>query len=201
MSHYNSDREFSDYVHKNLAMKQIYEQLHWHEKPVDIQKLKLADQNYGIDYVFENSKGKQIFVQERFRDSYYQNYTDCTLRYMRQHNAHEERRLSEFFKIKAHFLVYGITNGSKWERERYKLSHFIKFVVINLPVLFSKIDEGAIILREGSKKSYIENGKMIAPINQNTDYSSSFVAFDIQQLQKLFQADQIIRLQKGFLVL
>jgi len=53
-------------------------------------------------------------------------------------------------------------------------------------------------LRKGNKTSYIENGKMIAPINQNTDQSSNFVAFDIRQLQTLFQADRIIRLQKGF---
>jgi len=198
MAYYNSDREFSDYVHKQLALSQIYQPLNWKEKVVDAHKLNFADQNHGIDYIFENPKGQQIYVQERFRDNFYKQYNDCTLRYMREHNAHENRRLSEFFKIKAHFLVYGITNGSKWNNQRHTLTDFVKFAVINLPVLFSKIDEGAIILRKGNKTSYIENGKMIAPINQNTDQSSNFVAFDIRQLQTLFQADRIIRLQKGF---
>ena len=98
------------------------------------------------------------------------------------------------------YLVYGITNGSKWLDKRATLTDFLKFVVVDLRVLFQKMDNQQIVLQTGSASNFsrIEGGKMTIPINQNPDFSSSFVAFDVRQLQQLFGNDGIIFSQKGF---
>jgi len=198
MANYKEDRSFTDFVHHNLALPVIYEHLNWKPKTIDADLQQQIDIQNGIDYVFENEKGEKLNIQERFRDESYKLYKDCTLRYKREQNSHIERHLSEFFKIKADYLVYGITNGSKWPEKRNTLTNFLKFAVIDLRILFDKIDNGSILLRKGRKESYIQNSKMIAPINDNSDGSSSFVAFDIYQLHKLFGSENIIVFQKGF---
>lgn len=45
-----------------------------------------------------------ITIHERFREVKYRNYNDFTVRYMRPKNVHEDRRLSEFFKLDAKTL-------------------------------------------------------------------------------------------------
>lgn len=196
---YKSDRSFTDFVHTNLALPIIYKQLAWREKKIDAELLKSVDMQQGIDYIFENEQGKVIKVQERFRDDYYKTYRDCTLRYKREHNPNESRRISEFFKIKADYLVYGITNGKKFPEKRHTLTGFLKFVVLDLNVLFKQIETGNIVLKKGRRTSYIQSGKLISPINENHDKSSNFVAFDIFMLNKLFKSENIILLQNGFL--
>lgn len=196
---YNKDRAFTDYVHEKLAIPKIYNQLGWRPSKIDPRELEEMDIHKGIDYVFENHLGSIVKVQERFRDVAYKDYNDITLRYRRDNNFHQSRRKSEFFKIEADFFVYGITNGSKSEPET--ITDFIKFVVIDLNVLFDKINNSKIEIVNDSKRynSYIKDNFMYCPIINNRDSSSSFVVLDVSQLHKLFSSDNIIVLQKGFI--
>lgn len=141
-------------------------------------------------------------MQERFREKKYQIYDDCTLRYRRDHNKDESRHESEFYKIKADYLVYGILNQSKEEMINDKnkgMSSFIKYVIVDLGVLKRKIKEGRIKIVKGGHRSYITNdGNMIIPEKDNYDNSSSFVALDVKQLQELFGHEDIIIKQVGY---
>lgn len=196
--HYYSDRQFTDYVHAQLAMPIIYNTLQWLPQKIDAQYHTYIDIQQGIDYVFKNIKNETVTVQERFRDNTYQTYNDCTLRYRRDANPNTERHASEFFKIKADFLVYGITNGSKQPEKRHTLTNFVKFVVLNLPVLYQAIQNQQIIFTTHLHTSKIESQILQVPIKNNKDNSSSFVAFNIAHLHQLFEKQQIIILQKGF---
>jgi hypothetical protein len=198
MALYNDDRNFTNYVHQHLAVPIIYEPLGWTEKEIDAAQLEFIDINEGVDYVFENEEEYEIKTQERFRDNYYKNYTDCTLRYRRDKNADPTRHESEFYKIKADYLVYGITNGSKFLDKRHTLTDFLKYVVVDLKVLYDKIEQKLIVPKYGAHVSYIKDGVMIVPIKDNTDDSSSFVAFDVKQLNDLFGDENIIIAQKGY---
>ena len=42
------------------------------------------------------------------------------------------------------------------------------------------------------------DGKMVCPVNQNKDKSSSFIPIDIKLLKKLFSNENIIVASKGF---
>lgn len=202
MAMYANDRNFTDYVHQHLALPRIYAPLGWAQKNVEAQHLQTIDMHEGIDYVFADQNKREIAVQERFRDNFYQNYNDCTLRYRRDSNPDASRHASEFFKIKADYLVYGITNGSKFLDKRHTLTDFLKYVVVDLKILYHQINLGLIVpSRNGKNFSKIENGKMIVPIKDNRDDSSSFVAFDIQQLHQLFGNQHIIVAQKGYLAI
>jgi hypothetical protein len=198
MAKYSDDRSFTNFVHSNLAIPIIYKPLAWTEKEVDATFLEFIDINEGVDYLFKDKAENEIKIQERFRDDFYKNYNDCTLRYRRDLNADASRHASEFFKIKADYLVYGITNGAKFADKRHTLTGFVKFVVVDLKVLFSKINEGLIIPKHGGRSSRIEDGKIISPIIDNKDDSSSFVAFDVSQLKQMFGNEGIILIQKGF---
>ena len=114
MANYSSDRSFTDYVHNHLAIPIIYRKLNWDISEIDAKVLETIDINEGIDYVLNNSSGETVLVQERFHDSFYSKYNDATLRFRRDQNQNPERIKSEFYKIKADYLVYGITNGSKF---------------------------------------------------------------------------------------
>lgn len=198
MAKYSDDRNFTNFVHTQLAVPLIYKPLGWTEKEIDAAHLEFIDINEGVDYVFEDNSENEIKTQERFRDDYYKQYNDCTLRYRRDNNLDPTRHKSEFYKIKADYLVYGITNGAKFPDKRHTLTGFIKYVVVDLKTLYAKIDDGLIIPQYGANLSRIDNGKMIAPIKDNPDGSSSFVAFDVLQLHQLFGKDGIILTQKGY---
>lgn len=191
MAFYKDDRSFTNYVHENLALPLIYKKLGWTQKQIDASLLEYIDINEGVDYVFTGKQGEEIKSQERFRRTKYQTYSDCTLRYRRDNNPVVSRHKSEYYKVKADYLVYGITNND--------LTGFVKFVVVDLKVLFSKIDNGLITPEYGGNFSRIVNGKMIAVIKDNVDDSSSFVAFDVKQLNQLFGSDNIILFQEGYL--
>lgn len=196
MSYYQSDRTFTNYIHQHLALKYIYPPLGWTIRDIEAQKLDYLDVHQGIDYVFNNKQNQPVTVQERFREGKYHRYTDFTLRYRRDDNPVKERHLSEFFKIKARYMVYGITNGRKSELQSN--TAFFKFAVINLQQLLLQIKEGNIVIKEGHfKTSYMQAGKLIVPVNANRDKSSTFVAFDIRYLNKLFP-NQIVVLSYGF---
>ncbi len=198
MTKYSEDRCFTDYVHVHLAVPFVYNPLGWTEKIIDSGFHQYIDIHEGVDYLFSDNANRELKLQERFRDNYYAKYNDFTLRYRRDSNPVASRHASEFFKIKADYMVYGITNGSKFADKRHTLTGFIKFVVVDLRVLFAKIESGSIILRSGKNYAYIENGKMIAALKNNADDSSSFVAFDVPLLNKLFGNEGIILAQKGF---
>jgi len=195
---YSFDKEFTDWVHSNLAIDKIYELLDWIPQLMDGTILQNVDINNGVDYFFVDKKNHKIITtQERFRDSFYQKYNDFTIRYERENNPNPDRLKSEFFKIKSDYFVYGIINESKY---RYKdATDFIKFAVIDIKKLMSKINEGVIIIDKDLRGifSIVRDDNMICPVVYNRDDSSSFVAFNINQLTHLFNNDKIVLLQKG----
>jgi hypothetical protein len=198
MANYADDRKFTNYVHVHLALPLIYKPMNWQLVDMDPNELQRLDLKSGIDYVFLNESSKKIGIQERFRELKYKHYNDFTLRYRRDFNINTSQHESEFFKVKAHYMVYGICNAGKTDNEKSLLTDFVKFAVIDLRLLFKKLDAGEILIQEGNHVSTIEHHKMLVPIKHNTDRSSSFVAFDILQLNQLFGNEHIILYQKGF---
>lgn len=207
---YKKDRKFTDFVHKEIATSVIYNKLGWKEKVLDKEIANKIDLESGIDYIFINDAAKEIKIQERFRDQKYKNFNDFTIRYRRDFNKNQNQHQSEFYKLKADYLVYGITNTSKEllgevaiakqyhaDKQIYTLD-FIKFAIINLKVLYQKIENKQIVIKEKIKQSKIEDNRLIVPVLHNKDKSSSFIAFDIRQLSNLFSDDRIILIQKGF---
>ncbi len=195
---YNFDQKFSDWVHENLAVEKIYTLLEWIPQIMDGTISKNVDMNNGVDYFFvEKKTNKIITTQERFRDSFYQKYNDFTIRFERESNPNPERLKSEFFKIKSDFFVYGIINQSKYTYS--SATDFIKFAVIDLKKLMKKIDDGTIVVDRDLKGlvSVVTDGVMRCPVIYNRDDSSSFVPFNIKQLNDLFKSEKIVILQKG----
>jgi hypothetical protein len=193
---YQSDQSFSDDIHWRLAMTQIYEPLGWSAVRMKPEQARLLDVSEGIDYVFLNDRGQITTVQERFREVKYQEYTDFTIRYRRDQSTKNDQHESEFYKIKADYFVYGIADGYK----TVALSNgFVRFAVIDLKFIQTKIDSGQIQIRGDlrQKTCQIENNNLLCPINQNYDGSSSFFPIDIRLLAKLWGEAPIL-LQKGF---
>ena len=200
MTKTDDDWNFSNYVHDKLARPYIYGILKWEVINIDENVIKNLDINHGIDYILENEKGIRIHVQERFRDNFYKAYCDATLRYRRDFNPNPERIKSEFYKIKADYLVYGITNGKKFADQRNTLTGFIKWVVLDLKFIKEKINSGfiKIITRSGKRTCWVENKILHCPENLNPDGSSSFLPFDIKLINDLWGQQPIVA-QKGFL--
>ena len=200
MAKYNDDRGFTNYVHDELTSPLIYNTLGWKIKNIDAAELERMDVNEGIDYLLvNNNTGAILNEQERFRYDYYQGYNDATLRYRRDFNPNPERVKSEFYKIKADFLVYGITNGSKWPEKRHTLTNFIKWVILDVKFIQSKFELGKIkIVTSGRKTCWLEEDVLCCPENFNPDGSSSFLPFDIKLIVQLWGNSPIIA-QKGFL--
>ncbi len=199
MGKYSSDRGFTDKVHE-LAVKIIYRKMHWKEREVDEDFAEEADIHDGIDYfAIDTDTGRKITIQERFREEKYGRYNDCTLRYERERNAHEERKRSEFYKIKADYLVYGIINSSK--DEVHKATDFLKYVVVDLKKLQCLINCEAIVISKDLSSNYCKRvgGRMFCPVNYNPDGSSSFVPFDVKMLDDLFGPLEIVVDQRGYL--
>ena len=195
---YREDRKFTDFVHTEIAIPKIYNLLGWDILEIDAKELELEDVNNGVDYFFNNEKGSKISVQERFRDNFYRKYNDATLRYRRDNNPDPARRASEFYKIKADYLVYGITNGSKFPDKRETVTNFEKFVVLDFNFLKEKFSEKKIkIVTSSSLTCSVEDDVLVCPENFNRDHSSSFIPFDVPLIKKLWGAAPII-LQKGY---
>ena len=195
MATYSSDRAFTDMVHTTLALPKIYAPLHWQPYILNAAKAVEIDMFKGIDYVFINDGFKT--VQERFRESKYQQYTDFTIRYRRDQNPLVERHLSEYYKMKAAYFVYGITNCLK--DNFTACTDFIKYAVIDLQKVYEKLDDGSILIQDNGKHfCQIIDGKMVCPVKYNPDGSSSFFPIEISFLVKLWGADMLIA-QKGFL--
>ena len=191
------DWAFTDYIHRNLAIPLIYDPLGWKQIKLTEEYAKRIDMYKGIDYVFEH-EGVLKTVQERFRDIKYKNFNDFTIRYRRDNNKYKERHKSEYYKIKAEYFTYGISNCHKTKALNH-CSDFIKFALINLKEVYEKINTGYIVIEDnGKNKSYIKNGKLICPVKYNKDGSSSFIPLDIPYLVHLW-GKKITITQKGFL--
>ncbi|WP_457621873.1 hypothetical protein [Persephonella sp.] len=193
---YQEDRIFTEYVHSNLALEKIYKPLKWKKIEINSCTAEDLDINHGIDRVFETETGKVITVQERFRTRDYGRYDDFTIRYSREKNKNETRRKSEFFKIKADYFVYGITNCT--DKLLLDCDDFLKFAVIDMSIVKDLIENEVIIIDEKSleKSSFIHNGKLITPVLINRDSSSEFIALSIPDLKKLDKRTVIF--QRGF---
>jgi hypothetical protein len=90
------------------------------------------DTKLGVDYIVEVTNEKlqkevQFWIQERFRTTRYQSYQTITLIESNCYSGH----LSEIYKSKAQFLVYGY-----YDEETGWLT---QAVVVSLPQLFQKI--------------------------------------------------------------
>ena len=188
MTPYRDAREFTDRIHNDLAIPMIYSDLSWKKVEIGKEDLKELDIRNGIDYIFTDGKNR-ISIQERFRKPGYTAFDDFTLRYEREFNPHENRRKSEFFKIKADYFVYGMVNENH--------DDFSKYVVVDLKKLLALFDEGRIIVDNSVTEGVIEGGNLKCPIKHNRDRSSTFVAIRIPLIDELF--DNLIILQKGFL--
>ncbi len=196
MANYLTDRGFSDFVHQNLAIPKIYDPMNWKKIPLDVARTLKLDMNYGIDYVFE-VEGEFKTVQERFREMKYNHFSDFTIRYRRDGNPFEERHESEYYKMKAGFFTYGITNGEK--SNPTTCTDFLKFAVINLKSLYQKIEQKKILIKDNRENTCQKiNDILECPIKYNRDQSSSFFPVDIRILNELW-GNEIIISQKGFL--
>ena len=195
MPSYKSDREFTDLVHKNVALPKIYDPLGWKAIVRDHRDAEHADIFFGIDYVFETENGKRS-VQERFRERKYERFADFTIRYRRDNNEHSSRRQSEYYKIKADVFVYGITNCSK---ENSNLcTDFLKYAVVDMKRIYKKLDDGEILIEDNKENvCKIREKKLICPVKYNSDKSSSFFPIDIPMLVQLWGSDLLVS-QSGF---
>lgn len=135
------------------------------------------DSENGIDYWVKMPSGKNISVQERFRtlNRFTINSQEFTLRYSRPDSLSENQKKSEFFKIKADLLLYGITNNE--DRKSDNPIDFRRFIVINLRELFRAINNGDILIDENEDnkkhKPYILNsGKIHSIVKSNIEDSS-----------------------------
>lgn len=196
---YRFDREFTDYVHNTLAVSCIYDLLNWKLQNMNQTINSNVDLNNGVDYfLVDRNTNNIITVQERFRDSYYKNYTDFTIRFEREFNPHEDRRMSEYYKLNADYFVYGITNESKF---RYRnATGFIKYAVINVSILKELIDNGLIVIDRnlGGYRCRMINNQMHCPVIYNRDDSSSFFPVDILLLNRYYTQYGVVLKQEGF---
>lgn len=74
----------------------------------------------------------------------------------------------------------------------------MKYVVIDVPRLKALIEEERIVINAGLSelRCRVQDGKMICPVNNNSDKSSNFVPFDICILAEI--APDVIVYQEGF---
>lgn len=193
---YYSDRQFTDKVHDNLAVQDIYPEMGWNPQQLNARLAENTDQQNAVDYFAIEDGARIVTIQERFREYKYHSYSDFTVRYMRPHNSHSDRVLSEFFKLDADYFLYGIINTSKTRVD--EATHFVKVAVLDLGELKELIDNGTIII-DPSLPGYTcrrDGNIMRCPVNENYDHSSNFVPFDIRILSQI--APQVIVYQDGF---
>ncbi|MFS0982430.1 hypothetical protein [Enterococcus casseliflavus] len=191
MSNYNSDRSFTDYVHVNLAVPIIYSKLEWNCLPLHTDYTNQRDMQDGIDYQATDEHGFKITIQERFRDAFYADRNDFTMRYTRENSLRENEQKSEFFKIDATYFIYGITNGKKFADARHTLTGIIRYVVVDVNELKNLFRKGIIKVPNGIQYSSRivndENGRQVLYTAKlaNRDGSSEFIAIDPAQLRQI----------------
>lgn len=198
MASYATDRAFTDYIHKNVALPKIYNTVNWQQHDIEEEHAKRLDMNHGIDYVVKDGNGALKTVQERFRESTYARYSDFTIRYRRDNNHAPSRIQSEYYKMKADFFLYGIVNGKK--DNLGQCTDFIKYAIIDIQQIYKKIDNGMIQIQDNRQQKCSKKGNtLICPIKYNRDGSSSFITLEIPYLVDLWDNDDIIIAQKGFI--
>ncbi|MEO6069206.1 MAG: hypothetical protein ABIN57_05755 [Chitinophagaceae bacterium] len=196
MAGYLSDREFTDHVHLHHALPKIYSKIGWQLIDVAKDQALHQDLNEGIDYTFKNADGKIITVQERFREKKYAQFSDATLRFRRANHPNENRIESEFYKIKADYLVYGVMDGDK--NNIASINGFIKGVILNIPFLQEKYKIGELLIGStGTVRCQRKGNTMICPEILNKDGSSSFLPFDICMIKSLWTSGAVLH-QKGY---
>ncbi|RWZ42594.1 hypothetical protein [Lactiplantibacillus plantarum] len=205
MAIYSDDREFTDYVHTNLAIPIIYSKMNW--KPIYYSDTYVdqRDKKDGIDYQAIDNFNLKITIQERFRDEYAKKYNDFTIRYTRNSSSRPEEKRSEWFKIAATYLIYGITNGKKFTDTRHTLTDFVKYIVVDLQQIRNLVRDGIIKIPENFNnfsQIKIENGKRVlyTAKKRNPDHSSEFIAIDPKLLIKIIgdSINLVVLDQKGF---
>ena len=172
MAPYIDDRAYTNYIHENVALPKIYSLINWQKVNLEQAYAEEIDMQQGIDYVFRDTTGQLKTVQERFRES-------------------------KYYKMKADYFTYGITNCLKFNINQ--CTDFIKYAVIDLRKVYEKIDNGLIIIRDNQKNTCeVIDNKIICPVKYNHDGFSSFFPIEIAYLVKLW-GNGIIIAQKGFL--
>lgn len=195
---YRKDRAFTDFVHRQIALPQVYLPISWKPFRLNNAEKEELDIQHGIDRVFSQPDGSLVTVQERFRTGQYANYQDITFRYRRDQHPNINRRYSEFYKIKADYLLYGILNSTEKDTRQLHQATFQKVVLLQLAPLWKKLENGEATIDETRTGHCCwEDGKLIIPVNHNRDSSSSFVAWDIPLIAKHWP--RVIVWQQGFL--
>ena len=195
---YRIDRAFTDFIHRQVALPQVYHPLGWEPFRLSRQEKEELDNRRGIDRVFSQPDGNLVTVQERFRTSRYANYQDVTFRYRRDQHTTAERRYSEFYKIQADYLLYGILDSDSKDPKQLANVAFQKVALIHLPPLWKKLESGEATIDESvSGRCQWKEGALIIPVNHNRDGSSSFIAWDIPLIAHHWP-HQIIHFQWGF---
>lgn len=194
---YQQDRAFTEFVHKHLALPQVYSSLEWSPFHLRAQEKQRLDIHHGIDRVFYTAEGLLVTVQERFRTAAYIKYQDVTFRYRREQHHNAARRYSEFYKIQADYLLYGMVNS--YSKNSDQLSGFCKVALLRLSPLWEKLRTGEAIIDETKTgRCHWHDGRMVIPVNHNRDHSSSFIAWDIPLIAQHWPQD-ILVYQRGFI--
>lgn len=205
MSNYKDDRTFTDYVHTHLSVPIIYSRMNW-ESVDDISTYTdQRDKKDGVDYQAIDNLGLKVTIQERFRDESVKNYNDFTIRYTREFSLRPGEQKSEWFKIDASYLIYGITNGKKIADARHTLTDFVKYVVVDLNEVKNLFRLGVIRIPDNFtnfSQIKMEDDKPVlytAKI-RNTDYSSEFITIDPMLLIEVIgdSINRVVLDQKGF---
>lgn len=148
--------------------------------------LEYHDLNDGIDaFAVDLAQKRIVSLQYRFRDVKYSAYSDVTLRYRRDRNLDVRRHPSEFFKIKANFLLYGTSTLAKTSSSSHTLA---RWAILNLDILMDLIVQERVVISSSLKanRCTVDKGRLLCPVNHNRDGSSTFVPFDLGLLNKLF---------------
>ncbi|MEQ9441224.1 MAG: hypothetical protein RIG62_19430 [Cyclobacteriaceae bacterium] len=197
-ANYQQDRAFTDYVHQHIALPQVYQPLGWEPFHLSKQEKAQLDIHHGIDRVFHTPEGTLVTVQERFRTAAYATYQDVTFRYRRDQHADVQRRYSEFYKIQADYLLYGITDSHS-KNTATRLSGFVKVVLLQLAPLWKKLQtKEAVIDETKTGRCYWLNQQLVVPVNHNRDGSSSFIAWDVPLIARHWPHEIIVH-QRGFI--
>lgn len=80
MSEHLNDRMFTNYIHQNLVIKEIYERLEWKQIESKSELAEHLDINKVVDYCFTTKHEAVVTVQERFRERKYGRYNGITFR-------------------------------------------------------------------------------------------------------------------------
>lgn len=193
--YYRDDREFTDEQHKTNATPYIYDKLGWKEKNIEEELNGLRDTFSAIDYEFVDKRGNKIFVQERFRKNRYSKNNDFTIRYERPENDDVLEQKSEFYKIRRHLNRHSEPFYLVYAFEPSKGEPLKKYVIVNLRALFKHIENEEICIIDGNE-NITNKCRVKVYINENSDKSSTFACFNVNQIMSNF--DDVIIWQIGF---